>query len=257
MSETVEEVLCHLCCELMPESRLEEHLVDAHGDGREGSNQEHEEGMGEEDQRYGNGMNENDWEHAADMIRGDACGKSEQDKEAEVTGKGIDLEVSSVDKHFETPIQQQAKPQFSSGFSKVSGDEREYRCDKCTFATPFKHSLKSHMLTHTYDCASCPFKAVNKNLLLLHMQSNHSNQTGDWEVGGQGFVVQDDRTSGSEDSRRSTIGKIEDVEILLGYLGSDDEEQEMKNGEDFSYLAVAVVDNMAKVGARRHHSFTN
>ena len=58
--------------------------------------------------------------------------------------------------------------------------------------------------------------------------------------------MQEERISGGEHFGK-TLRDLDDVDILLGYLGSDDEEQEMKDGEDFSYLAVAVVDNMAKV----------
>merc|ERR1719341_3043062 len=140
--------------------------------------------------------------------------------------EGVDVEVS--DKSSETPV----------GYGRANATEKEFQCDKCSFATPFKHSLKTHMLIHTYDCASCPFKAVDKKLLLHHMQTNHTEEGA--------LNMQEERISGAEDFGKN-LRDLGDVDILLGYLGSDDEEQEMKDGEDFSYLAVAVVDNMAKV----------
>ena len=202
-----DEVLCHLCCEVMPAPGLENHLATAHG------------------------------EESADAGGGEATaaalGKGDDNGESEMTMVGVGLEVSDMDR---------AEQQLSSGYARANANEREFNCDKCSFSTPFKHSLKTHMLTHTYDCVSCPFKAVNKKLLLQHMQTNHSDHGGDG-VGGQ----QEDRITGVEGFGKTLKENVDDVEILLGYLGSDDEEQEMKDGEDFSYLAVAVVDNMAKV----------
>ena len=111
-----------------------------------------------------------------------------------------------------------------------------------SFATPFKHSLKTHMLTHTHDCALCPFKAVEKKVLVHHLLTKHSDKRGDKDEP-QRQEVDMPRT----ENLPITGEKKRDVEILLGYLGSEDEDQEMKDGEDFSYLALAVVDNMAKV----------
>ena len=156
-----------------------------------------------------------------------------------------------MDKLRETPIDP-ANQQSTSGSERVNANEREFKCDKCSFVTPFKHSLKTHMLTHTYDCASCPFKAVNKELLLHHLQTNHSNRAGGEVRGQQALDMQENSLNGAEEFGKTLKGNVDDVDILLGYLGSDDEEQEMKDGEDFSYLAVAVVDNMARVNLSRY-----
>jgi len=249
MSEESDQVLCHLCCELMPSPDLEKHIVAANGN-RDGDSI-HEDYLAEKD-----GISETQQVTAIDEEKDLADAHEEcQTVERDIAKEAITVQckggpeintneagpdnIGQEKNCDQRPISLAQQQKF---FLKANSGGGEFKCDKCSFATPFKHSLKTHMLTHTHDCALCPFKAVDKKVLVHHLLTKHSDKRGDKDEP-QKQEVDIPRT----ENLPITGEKKRDVEILLGYLGSEDEDQEMKDGEDFSYLALAVVDNMAKV----------
>jgi len=268
MSEESDQVLCHLCCELMSSPDLEKHIAAAHGDG-DGAHRDGDGAHRAEDGARGDG----DSIHEDYLAEKDGLYETQQDtaideeKDFADAHEGIKTLERDIAKEAIT-VQSKGGPEITMNdagpdnigqekncdpilislaqqqkfYLKANSGGREFKCDKCSFATPFKHSLKTHMLTHTHDCALCPFKAVEKKVLVHHLLTKHSDKRGDKDEP-QRQEVDMPRT----ENLPITGEKKRDVEILLGYLGSEDEDQEMKDGEDFSYLALAVVDNMAKV----------
>ena len=74
----------------------------------------------------------------------------------------------------------------------VTHSEKPYRCDRCTYATKWKHDLKKHKCkglikgsepsrepqkSDSFKCSSCPFETSNKKALNDHVRKNHSSGT--------------------------------------------------------------------------------
>ena len=170
--EMDDEVLCHLCCELMPAPGLDQHLAIAHGEATADAHGEAFTGEGIADacaadtredaianehreasaDALGDELNGKDL--ATNMEISSALGDGDNSEESEVTMEGVVKEVSNKSSD-------SAEQQVDSGYARANANEREFQCDKCSFSTPFKHNLKTHRLTHTYDCASCPFLCNN------------------------------------------------------------------------------------------------
>ena len=51
-----------------------------------------------------------------------------------------------------------------------------YQCDQCGFKTKTKGVLKTHKLTHTFDCVLCPFKTVIPDALIIHIKRVHCGE---------------------------------------------------------------------------------
>ena len=81
--------------------------------------------------------------------------------------------------HYNQIIQGQRQPQVdnnsASGIRKRRQQlaEEFYQCDQCLFKTKTKSVLKSHKLTHSFDCIFCPFKTVIPDALTAHIKRVH------------------------------------------------------------------------------------
>lgn len=64
-------------------------------------------------------------------------------------------------------------PKRMRGRRRKEQTEQWFQCDQCLFKTKTKSILKTHQLTHTFDCVYCPFKTVIPDALTAHIKGVH------------------------------------------------------------------------------------
>ena len=168
--------LCYLCSEIFDEpSQLQEHLLADHDIQREE----------EEDIECIQSDEEIELYDPLPVMEDDDI---EDEFLLDVTSLEVRRAASYTNKPVSNPIQVHYK-QIIQGQSQVNSEESNkskrvvrkqrtewYQCDQCDFKTKTKGVLKTHKLTHTFDCVLCPFKTVIPDALQIHINRVHCGE---------------------------------------------------------------------------------
>ena len=168
--------LCDLCSEIFDEpSQLQEHLLADHDIQQEA----------EEDTECIQSDEEIELYDPLPVMEDDDI---EDEFLLDVTSVEGRRAASYTTKPVSNPIQVHYK-QIIQGQSQVNSEESNkskrvvrkqrtewYQCDQCDFKTKTKGVLKTHKLTHTFDCVLCPFKTVIPDALQIHINRVHCGE---------------------------------------------------------------------------------